>query len=84
MSHQEQSILTFAVPRPALESILGDVAQAHLSLGAVIALLHGDAAVDPISLAHLLEYIEVALQGTGSKIEAQIHDGAQQGGPGNA
>lgn len=84
MSHQEQGAVTFAITKPVLENILGDVSQAHLALGAVIAMLHADGAVDPISLAHLLEYIEVALQGTGTKIEAQIHDGAPQGVSGNA
>lgn len=59
-NHFEVPIIS--IPAPVLNGVLRDISKAHCSLGVLVELLRGNSQPDPASLAHLLEYIEGALE----------------------
>jgi hypothetical protein len=66
-------------PKPIIDRILLDVAQAHCSLGVLVELLRSNGQPDPQGLAHFLAYIETALEKSDEVISSYLHDGAHPG-----
>lgn len=55
-------VVSISIPAPVMNTLLRDISKAHCSLGVLIDLLRGNGQPDPASLAHILEYIEDALE----------------------
>jgi hypothetical protein len=65
--HEHPAVM---VPFDVIDIVANDIAQAHLSLNGLIALLRGHGQPDPLCLAHLLQYIEDNLERADEMISA--------------
>ena len=73
MSTNNESTITF--PKSVINGVLLDISKAHCSLSVLVELLRGNGNPDPMGLAHVLEYIESALEESDNVISGYMHHG---------
>lgn len=73
MSNNDQSPIAF--PKSVIDGIHRNISQAHCSLSVLVELLRGNGQPDPSGLAHVLKYIENALEESDEVISGYLSHG---------